>query len=130
LDMKYVDDCKLNRVEKITLQANSCDVNIISLEDEAFLTGSFGNLFINKIASDFGSLDIVLENTDAFINLPEAAFKFYYNGKRSRLSAPSEINFTSKKKGEVRSLLKGFYKNESSPNTITINATYSKVNMQ
>ncbi|MEL6812262.1 MAG: DUF4097 family beta strand repeat-containing protein [Bacteroidota bacterium] len=128
LDLKYVDDCKLNTVAKINLEANSSNVNINSLSKEAFLSGSFGSLFINNITNDFRSVDIVLENTDATVSMPKAAFDFYFNGKKSRFKSPAALELTTKNKSDSRSLLKGFYKSDNSGRSVTINASYSNVN--
>lgn len=128
LDLKYVDDCKLNEVDRINLQANSSNVNINSLHKEAFLSGSFGNLFVNKITKDFETIDIVLENTDATLSLPDTSFTFYYNGKKSRFKIPVALEITSKNNNDSRSLLKGFYKSKNSNRSMTINASYSNVN--
>ncbi|TDI80182.1 MAG: hypothetical protein E2O83_03340 [Bacteroidetes bacterium] len=128
LDLKYVDDCKLNEVVRINLQAISSNVNINSLGKEAFLTGSFGNLYINKIGKDFETIDIVLENTDATLSMPNVAFTFYYNGKKSRFKVPAGLKITSKNTTDSRSLLKGYSKAEGSGRSMTINASYSNVN--
>jgi len=130
LDLKYVEDCKLNKVTKINLESNSSDVNINLLGGEAYLSGSFGNLFINKIADDFQVIDIVLENTDATLSMPGSSFDFYYNGKKSRFTAPADIEITTKNKSDSRSLLKGFHKSKNSNRSLTINASYSNILFQ
>ena len=130
LDLKFVEDCKLNNVNKINVEAVSSNVNINSLKEDAFLSGSFGSLFINKINDAFGSIDIVLENTDATLNLPDSAFGFYFSGKKTRFKAPSTIQLTTNNKGDQRSLLKGFHKSNNSDRSITINASYSNVSLQ
>lgn len=130
LDLKYVDDCKLNQVDRINVEANSSNVNINSLSQDAYLSGSFGSLFINKIADGFGSIDIILENTDATLSMPASAFTFYYSGKKSRFTAPSAIEITTNNKSDHRSLLKGFHKSNNSSRSLTINASYSNVSLQ
>jgi len=130
LDLKYVDDCKLNQVERINVEANSSNVNINLLSKDAFLSGSFGSLFINKISDDFGSIDIILENTDATLSLPASAFNFYYSGKKSRFTAPSAIQITTRNKSDSRSLLKGYCKSDDSNRSLTINASYSNISLQ
>lgn len=127
LELKYVDDCKLNKVEKVNLQANSSNVQINELNKEALLTGSFGNLYIKTIGDDFSTIDIVLENTDATLSLPNTAFSFMYNGKKSRLEAPASLEITTKNKNEQHSILKGYHKSRNSTKSLSINASYSKV---
>jgi len=130
LELKYVDDCKINNVKKINLVANSSNVNINSLNQEAFLSGSFGNLFVNNISDNFEALDIVLENTDATISLPKTAFSLHYSGKKSRFKLPSQLNVTTNTKSDSRTLIKGFYKSKSAGKTLTINASYSNITVQ
>lgn len=127
LEVKYVNDCKLNRVDRINLQANSSNVNILTVSKEAFLSGSFGNLFINEIANDFETVDITLENTDANLNLPSSNFNFYYNGKKSRFMIPSSLKITTNNKSDSRSLVKGYYGSNNSNRSVTINASYSNI---
>ncbi|NNM22505.1 MAG: hypothetical protein HKO54_03030 [Flavobacteriaceae bacterium] len=127
LDVKYVDDCKLNKVDRINLQANSSNVNILTVSKEAFLSGSFGNLFINEIANDFETVDITLENTDANVNMPSSNFNFYYNGKKSRFIMPASLKITTNNKSDSRSLVKGYHGSNGSNRSVTINASYSNI---
>ena len=130
LDLSYVDDCKLNKVKKINLMANSSDVNINSLNEEAFLSGSFGSLFVNNIGDNFETIDIVLENTDATLSLPKAAFNLHYNGKKSRFKTPTAINITTDTKSNSRTLVKGYFKTKNTGKSLTINASYSNITFQ
>ncbi|MEZ4858787.1 MAG: hypothetical protein R2781_08250 [Flavobacteriaceae bacterium] len=70
MQVNYVEDCRLNTVSEINLQSNSSDVSINELVKNGVLSGSFGNVYIVKIAPSFSGLDITLENADAAINLP------------------------------------------------------------
>jgi len=128
LKVNYVDDCRLNSVKNINLQSNSSDVNINELRAKGVLSGSFGNLFISQIADGFQSLDVVLENTDASLKLPNTPCDFYYNGKKSRLEAS---NLSLKETNNFdRKILKGYHKNGNSGRSITITANYSNVSVQ
>lgn len=130
LVLKFVDDCRLNNVQKINVSASSSDVNINLLQSEAYLSGSFGNLFINKISDGFQSVDIFLENTDATVSLPTAAFDFYYSGKKSRFQLPASITLNSENKNSAHTLYKGYHKSKNSGKSFTINAAYSNLKFQ
>ncbi|MEM7086383.1 MAG: hypothetical protein AAF489_09385 [Bacteroidota bacterium] len=130
LDLSYVEDCKLNNVKKINLMANSSNVNINSLIEEAFLSGSFGSLFVNKISDKFESVDVVLENTDATLSLPKAAFNLHYNGKKSRFKTPTALNVTTNTQSESRALVKGYFGARNTGRSFTINASYSNITFQ
>ena len=129
LKVNYVEDCRLNAVKTLELIANSSDVNINEITQNAMLSGSFGNLFISKIHPSFTSLDIVLENTDAAIDMPNAPFDFLFLGKKSNLKRPQSLQVTSNN-GSSKTMLKGFHQSKTSGKTITISADYSNVSFQ
>jgi len=127
--VKYVDNCRINSVTNIDLKSNSSDVSINSINKSALLRGSFGNLIINAIDDNFTNIDIVLENAEAKINLPNTAFSFDFIGKKTPCIYPATMNFNhSKKDGKV--LVNGFNKYNTSDKKISINAVYSNVRMQ
>jgi len=128
LKVNYVEDCKLNKVEKINLQANSSDVSINTVVNNALLSGSFGNLYIYNVANGFESIDIVLDNTDATIKIPDSAFTFYFNGKKSTLKYPRslKLDHTTNNKNVI---VRGFNKVKNSESMFTINANYSNVSL-
>ena len=72
----------MNIIDAINLEANSSNVNINTINKKAFLSGSFGELAIFNVSNNFEMIDMVLENTDAKIRIPDAAFSFYFNGKK------------------------------------------------
>ena len=126
LAVQYVDNCKLNSVENINLNANSSNVIINELKNEAYIKGFIGSLFINKISSKFTSIDIVLDDTNATLELPSSDYTFYFNGRKSTLQYPRSLQANHKKEyGRV--LVKGFNKSENSPRALTINSNYSNV---
>ena len=129
LNLKFVDKCSIETVQNINLQANSSDVRIGNITNQAFLSGSFGDLKIDKVSEGFETLDIRLENTDAKVKVPGGAFSFYFNGKKSTLKYPKSLQLKETKSAD-RVLVKGFNQNNSSNKTITINSTYSNVSLQ
>ena len=129
LKINYVEDCKLNTVETINLDAVSSDVNIVNMAKGGRLSGSFGNLFIKNIASGFGQLDIRLENTDATLKLPNSAFVLDYDGKRSRVVYPESLKVNKTSRGD-RTLIEGYNGSSSASSKLSITAMYSKVSMQ
>jgi hypothetical protein len=86
------------------------------------IDGSFGDLTIHNISDAFKNLNIVLENSDAKIKLPKAAYKLQYQGKRTRFSHPKKTdqeNTSSFSTGDL-----------SSGKSIVINAKFSNIIMQ
>ncbi|MCB0457806.1 MAG: hypothetical protein R2776_04845 [Flavobacteriaceae bacterium] len=127
LKVNYVEDCRINTVSEINLQSNSSDVSINELVKNGVLSGSFGNLYVLKIAPDFTNMNITLENADAAINLPNSAFDFYYSGKKSQIKHPKALQLSETKNFDKK-ILKG--KTNASGKTITITASYSNITMQ
>jgi hypothetical protein len=128
LKVNYVEDCKLNTVKEINLQANSSDVSINLITENANLSGSFGNLYIYNVSNNFGTIDIDLDNTDATMKIPDAAFSFYFNGKKSTLKYPKSVQLDlTKKDGNV--VITGFNKSKNSKSRFNINANYSNVSL-
>jgi hypothetical protein len=127
--VEYVDNCILNSVGKINLQTNSSKVVINELKDEAYIKGFIGSLFINRISSDFASIDLVLDDTNATIKMPPSAYSFFFNGRKSTLQYPKFLEATnSKEYGRV--LVRGFNKKKDAPRSLTVNANYSNVKLQ
>lgn len=129
LNVKYVDNCTIETVQNINLRANSSNVQIGNIAHQAFVSGSFGDLNIEKISEGFETLDIQLENTDATVNIPSGAFSFYFNGSKSTLKYPKMLQLKESKSGN-RVLVKGYHINTNSNKTIAINATFSNVSLQ
>ncbi|MCZ4320282.1 hypothetical protein O4H26_14910 [Aequorivita viscosa] len=129
LNVKFVDHCNIENVQNINLQANSSDVRIGNITNQAFLSGSFGDLRIDKVADSFETLDIRLENTDARVKVPAGVFSFYFTGNKSTLKYPKSLQLKESKSAD-RVLVKGFNQNNGSNKTITINSNYSNVSLQ
>ena len=129
LAVQYVDTCKLNSVGKINLQTNSSNVIINELKDEAYIKGFIGSLLINKVATNFTSIDVFLDDTNAAITMPSNAYTFFYNGNKSTLIYPKLLKTTnSKEYGRV--LVRGFNKSKDTQRSLTVNANYSNVKLQ
>jgi hypothetical protein len=122
LKLNYVENAQLKQVQRLMLHSNSSNIQIEELLGNAVINGSFGDLEINKIANAFNNLNLVLENSDALVSLPETDFNLQYEGIRTRFQHPEKSsgkNITTFSAGDLRS-----------DKTIVINAKYSNVVMQ
>lgn len=129
LRLNYVESCKLKRVEVLNVNANSSDVHIDNLAKEAVVIGSFGELSIGSVASSFENLDIILENTDAKLLLPETDFSIYYNGNRSTFDYPSILDVSETTNGGT-TIIKGYRGTKKNNKDIHISAKYSNIVLQ
>ena len=122
LKLNFVDKAQIKTANSLVLNSNSSNIGIDNVTGNAVIDGSFGDLSISNIADTFRNLNIILENSDALINLPKTDYNLQYKGNRSKLSHPE------KKPGETVSTFSTG--NLSSPKTIVVNAKFSHVVMQ
>lgn len=114
LSLKYVKDALLKNVQGLTLNSNSSNINIDYLSGNNIIDGSFGELAIHNILETFSNLNIVLENSDAWVKLPKVDYSLMFRGERSKFN--NEITKTKTVNG-------------NSGKSIVINAKYSNVNV-
>ena len=126
LNASYVQDLQIDRAESIKLTSNSSDVVVNQVGKNGIFRGTFGELSINKVDPGFESLDIVLENSDLKLDLPEVAYNFNYSGTKSQVKYPNELNLKSSKSYDNQKL-QGFNKDKNANATVTISANFSDV---
>lgn len=129
LKTSQVKECTIATAKDIALTANSSNINITKLTGNGMITGSFGKLFIPEIDGDFGSLTIVLQNSDLALKLPKSAFNFSYSGDHNTIMIPKQLE-TKKMRSGSSEMVSGFHKNRNSGSVITINAKYSDIALQ
>lgn len=129
LKTSQVKECTIATAKDIALTANSSNINITKLTGNGMITGSFGKLFIPEIDGDFGSLTIVLQNSDLALKLPKFAFNFSYSGDHNAIMIPKELE-TKRMRSGSSEMISGFHKNRNSGSVITINAKYSDIALQ
>ena len=118
LKLNYVDDAIIANANNLILNAVSSDIEVNNLSGNSVINGSFGDLVINTIASDFNNLNIVLENSEAKLKLPNTDYNLYFNGNRSKFNNVSASNKTINNYPN---------NNNSTSKTIIINAKFSNV---
>lgn len=91
LKLNYVETAKLKNVSNLILNSVSSNVTVDHLGGNTVIDGSFGDLIIRDILPTFNNLNIVLENSDAVIQLPKNVnHNFRYSGKQSTFKHPKE----------------------------------------
>jgi len=129
LTTSQVKDCTISQAKNISITANSSNVSIDNLNGSGLISGSFGKLSIPKIADNFGSLTIILDNSDLSLKLPQDAFNFSYNGDHNDFILPKKLETQIMKNGKTE-MVNGFHKTRSTNNLINISAKYSDVVLQ
>ncbi|MFK7782355.1 hypothetical protein [Psychroserpens sp.] len=117
LNLKYVEDAHIQNVNRLVLNSNSSDIILSNLLDNAIIDGSFGDLTISNIADSFSNLNIILENSDALISLPQSDYSVFFKGNRSRLNN----EMTSQK------TIENYTSGKNSGKSIVVNAKFSDV---
>jgi len=126
LKVNYVDKCVIDNANVLVLQANSSNVKLKTILNNAHLVGSFGFLYVDEIAPSFKKLDVILENTNANLALPNAPFSFQFSGKKSPLQYPKSLVLSKEKHGDEVFLKT---ENQSTP-LINVQALFSNVNLE
>ncbi|MBL7472628.1 hypothetical protein [Robertkochia sediminum] len=129
LNVSYAKALELKKVHNINMDAKSSNVLIEELSGNAIINGSFGDLVINKFNDDFVSLDVVIENSDATLVLPEVAFDIYARSTFSRMKVPASLDLNVNQLQNSKQI-KGYSKSAGSGRSIHIIANYSNVNFQ
>lgn len=122
LKLNYVENANITTVNRLVLSANSSNIKIGTLQGNAIIDGSFGDLIIANITDAFNNLNIVLENSNAIVTLPKTDYNLQYKGKYSQLKHPNkssnEVN-ASFSEGDL-----------ASSKTIVVNAKYSEIELR
>ena len=126
LGANYVDTCVLNQADNITMEANSSNVTFGVISKDAMLNGSYGALVINNLGSDFKSVALNLDNTDANIILPSFPLDIFYNGKKSKLDLPNDVTASSSDM-QGNAMVRGWHMSADSNKLINITAAYSNI---
>ncbi|WP_152975641.1 hypothetical protein [Lacinutrix himadriensis] len=112
LKLNYVDQALINSATSLVLSANSSNVMLKNILSNAIIDGSFGDLVIGNISNDFKNINLVLENSEANVKLPQGDYNLFYKGTKSLYNNESTSSKTI---------------NSDSNKTIVINAKYSNV---
>lgn len=124
LNLHFVNDCTIDTVKNLSLDSNTSDVIIGSVDENAWLNGSFGHLVINKVGNQFKSIELTLENTEATLSMPDTAFDLYYRGIHSNWNPSSSLTVDKTSMGN-QEIIKGYHKSNSNKRSVHINARYS-----
>lgn len=129
LYVKFVDTCDLKNVKEINLKANSSGIYIGTLRSNAKISAAFGTLRIDAIDNNFSKLNLVLDNMNTGINIPESAFNVVFNGKRSTLRYNKKIEVSHERQYD-RVLVDGYHKSRNTEREMMISAAYSNLVLQ
>lgn len=118
LNLNFVDKAQIKTAQDLVLNSKSSNVTLGNLNATAIIDGSFGDLTISNLGDTFKNLNLVLENSDALINLPKAIdFTLYFKGNRSKYN----------NKATTQKTIRNYPEGESSNRNIVVNAKFSNV---
>ena len=119
LNLNYVKDVKLENVNHLVLSSNSSNIYIDSLLKNLVLDGSYGSLRINDINQSFNNINLILQNCDAAVKLPNTDYNLQYKGNNTLLKH---------KENNSKQLLKTYSTgNLDNDKTIVVNAKFSDI---
>jgi hypothetical protein len=118
LNLNFVDKAQIKKASSLVLNSKSSNVLIETLDDTGIIDGSFGDLTISNLTDSFKTLNLVLENSDALVNLPKAVnYNLYFNGSRSKLNNKTTAQKTIRHRPN----------SDNSERTVMVNAKFSDV---
>ncbi|MFK7833533.1 MAG: hypothetical protein AB8B52_09670 [Winogradskyella sp.] len=118
LNLNFVDKAQIKTAQNLVLNSKSSNITLGNLNDTAIIDGSFGDLTISNLAETFKNLNLVLENSDALINLPkDVDYTLYFKGNRSKFN----------NKATTQKTIRNYPEGESSNRNIIVNAKFSSV---
>ncbi len=126
LKVNYVEDVDLKNVKSVKLLSKSSNVVIGNISEDAIINGSFGDLNIKNVKEGFKRLEIVLDNNNAVIVLPESAFDFYASSSDSKIEFPEKLKLDITKKYSNQ-LAKGYCRNKNSNKNVSVVTTLCDV---
>lgn len=130
LKVNYVKEVDLKNVKSMKLTSRSSDVVIGTISEDAILNNSFGNLNINNIQEGFKHLEIILDNSDATLFLPQSvAYDFHCSATDSKVEYPQRLSIDVTKKYSNQ-LAKGYNISDNNSKTVSIVATLSNVKIK
>ncbi|RZT00271.1 hypothetical protein [Aquimarina brevivitae] len=129
LVMNYVKNCRIQKATNLNLNSDSSNIFIQQLTGKGVISGSFGAVTIANVSESFSTLDLVMQNSDFKLKLPEGAFNLMYTGSQSRVAIPKTLEANARRNfGNV--FINGYQTSRDTEKVITINAKYSSVILQ
>ena len=122
LNLNYVENATISNVESLILTSNFSNIEIKKLINNAIIDSSYGDLKILATEDSLTNLNVILQNGDAIIALPNTEHNLLYQGKNSRLKHQKNNS-----KENITIFTDG---GSNSTKRIVINAKYSTVNMK
>ncbi|MDC0006406.1 hypothetical protein OAE07_00360 [Winogradskyella sp.] len=120
LNLNFVDKANIKNAKHLVLNAKSSNINIENLLETGIIDGSFGDLTISNLATSFKTLNLILETSDALINLPKNTdYTMYFKGNRSKYN----------NKPTTQKTIRNYPEGLTSDKNIIVNAKFSTVIM-
>lgn len=130
ITLKNVPNASFGTFSNASLFSNSSNVIIDEVGENVALSQKFGKLEVLKVIPEFNNLNVVLDYTKGNLDLSNAEYVFYINGKKSTVSLDALLEETENKSVEGVRVIKGFNNNKKASNKLILTAVYStaKVN--
>lgn len=120
LNLNFVDKAQVKNANNLVLNSKSSNINIETLTHTGIIDGSFGDLTISNLSETFKNLNLVLENSDALVNLPKNIdYSMYFKGSKSKFN----------NKPTTQKTIRNYPDGQSSDRNIIVNAKFSNLIM-
>lgn len=126
LNTEFSDNVQLDLVRRLNLSANSSDVTITRLLQQASIESNLGAIRIGTISEDFKEMKVMVQNGDFSCEMPGSSYRISLKNNQSSLDLPTSVVWDEKPVGSS-GWKSGYSGNKDSAKSILIDASYSKV---
>jgi len=119
LNLNYVQEAEIGEAKNLVLTGVSSNIDINNLSGSAIIDGNIGDLNIKNIDEAFNNLNVILQNSNAFIKLPHVNCNVQFKGNHSKFVHPKHSGNSD-----------SYSEYTNSSKNIIINAKYSNVEME
>ncbi|SFR50401.1 hypothetical protein SAMN04490243_2373 [Robiginitalea myxolifaciens] len=126
LNAEFSDNVQLDLVRRLNLSANSSDVTITRLLQQASIENNLGVIRIGSISDDFKEMKVMVQNGDFSCDSPGSAYRISLKNNQSSLDIPTSVVWDKKQAGSS-GWKSGYSGNKDAAKSILIDASYSKV---
>ena len=126
LNTEFSDNVQLDLVRRLSLSANSSEVTITRLLQQASIDADLGTVRIGSISEDFKEMKVMVQNADFSCDLPSSSFRISLKNNQSSLNLPKSVVWDKNPTGGS-GWKSGYVGGTDAAKSILIDASYSKV---
>jgi hypothetical protein len=93
LDLRYAKKVNIGEIQELVSVSKTSNLVVENILQKAIIEGTFGELDIQNISTDFELIEINLKNSSAKLKLPDVVYNFYINTKSSEFDLNTNLDY-------------------------------------